>query len=147
MVPRLSGQPKERAVKKPEQKVVKITKRKQRAQVVRETVADVVGSALGLKKKDDAPGAPVQQYLPAKGMVDKLDPELDELAGKVTLAEEKAKSATSFVKERKDVLIQKMKAKGRTTYVNRGLGIEINLEAVDRVKVKQYDQSESSDYE
>lgn len=100
------------------------------------------------KPKEEAPKrAPVQQALPAPGMVEKLDPELDDLAGKVTLAEEKAKSATNYVKERKDVLIQKMKAKKRTSYVNRGLGIEINLEAVDRVKVKQHDHNESSDYE
>jgi len=137
--------------KKPEQRVVKIdrSKLKQRGSSRALDAADkVVDKKTGEVLKDRAAAtAPVQQYLPGKGMVEKLDPELDELAGKLSLAIEKRKGANTYVKEREDVLIQKMKAKKRTTYVNRGLGIEINLEAVDRVKVKQHDQSESSDYE
>jgi len=135
-------------MKKPEQKIDRAKLKIRGSSRVLDAADKVVDKKTGEVLKDrTAATAPVQQYLPGKGMVEKLDPELDDLAGKVTLAEEKAKSATNYVKERKDVLIQKMKAKKRTTYVNRGLGIEINLEAVDRVKVKQHDQSESSDYE
>jgi hypothetical protein len=85
------------------------------------------------------PTVPKQPTLPAPGMAPSMFPEVNEAGQKLALAIETAKSASKARKLARDVLIQKMKARGQSRYSDRSNGVVIEVEDVAKVKLKKLD--------
>lgn len=116
-------------MKKPPQKLSKVTKRKPKGEV---------------KHIDFEPGkpAPKQNHLPAPGMAPKVHPDIVDAGNELALAREKAKSAAKFAKLKESVVITKMKHHGETHYVDRGQNIEITLNTRESIGLKQFDHND-----
>lgn len=138
-------------MKKPDQKLVKVTKRKKTLSDIGaklHAAAAKAGGTLSVSKGLGEKPAPKQGTLPAPGMAQKIHPDIVEAGNELALAREKAKSATKFAKLKESVVITKMKAHGETRYVDRGQNIEITLKLSETIGLKQFDHNdESAEYE
>lgn len=82
-----------------------------------------------------------QQTLPAPGMAPEHDKEIADRGGRLADKKEDIADERKGYKKLESQMIQLLKKKGRTRYVDRPNKIEIELEGVDKLKVKRLKDS------